>query len=255
MLPLPGKLHANEKCMNPSMLKRAILATTIIVPVLLILFFSLMTRNEYVRLETYYDLRNPNFDPSYLEALGCTPSFQDSVHRIPDFSLVNQDSQRVTRKNLEGNIYIAHFFLTRCPNNVCSTTTSALARIQEVCKKYDDVKIVSYSIDPEFDTPERLRDYAARFEADHNIWTFLTGAKDEIYQQAICGYFVTLTDQNGDLGDHTDRFLLVDKEGRIRGTDSKQGNPRPSYRGTQRDEVERLIAEIQILHKEYEREK
>lgn len=240
--------------MNPSLLKRAILATTIIVPVLLILFFTFATHNEYVRLETYYDLRNPDFDPSYIEALGCAPNFVDSVHRVPPFSLINQDSQRVTQADFDDDIYIAHFFLTRCPNNVCSTTTSALARVQEVCKKYDDVKILSYSIDPEFDTPERLRQYADRFEADHEVWTFLTGDKEEIYNQAICGYFVTLTSKNGDLGDHTDRFLLIDKEGRIRGTDSEKGNPRPSYRGTQRDEVERLIAEIQILHKEYERQ-
>ncbi|MEM6299499.1 MAG: SCO family protein, partial [Bacteroidota bacterium] len=205
------------------------------------------------RLETYYDLRNPDFDPGYLDALGCEPNFKDSVHRIPDFHLTNQDGETVTQADFDGNIYIAHFFLTRCPNNICSTTTSALARVQEVCKKYDDVKIVSYSIDPEFDTPERMKKYAKLYEADHDVWTFLTGDKNEIYNQAICGYFVTLTDQGGDLSDHTDRFILVDKEGRIRGSnEDKTENARPSYRGTMRDEVERLIHEIQVLHREYE---
>ncbi|MGF1534454.1 MAG: SCO family protein [Bernardetiaceae bacterium] len=238
--------------MNQKVRKQSILATTVIVPVLLILFFTFATKNEYIRLETYYDLRNPDFDPAFLEAMDCSPHFKDSIHHIPPFQLINQDGQPVTEADLAGKVYVAHFFLTRCPNNVCSTTTSALVRVQELCKKYDDLRIVSYTIDPEFDTPERMKTYAQRYEADHNKWWFLTGQKDVIYNQAVCGYFVTLSSKEGSLDDHTDRFILVDKEGRIRGTNSKEGNARPSYRGTARDEVERLIAEIQILYKEYE---
>jgi protein SCO1/2 len=118
-------------------------------------------------------------------------------------------------------------------------------RVQEAFANPEyDIHLLSFSIDPEYDSPEILRQYATTYRANGDYWHFLTGDKAEIYQQAHCSYFVAAQSQ-GDYStiDHADKLILVDKERRIRGY----------YSGTSRQEVDRLITEIQLLLKEYQR--
>ncbi|MCC5943816.1 MAG: SCO family protein [Bernardetiaceae bacterium] len=223
--------------------KWLILGAIFIVPIFfIILVYS--GENEYTTLDIYYDLRNPEFDPGFIEANDCEPNFKDSVHHVRHFELINQDSQQVKEADMRGKIYVANFILTRCTQNICPQMSSELVRVQEAFGEREDVRIASFSIDPEHDTPYKLRKYAALYKANTKHWMFFTGEKEQIHQLAKCSYFIAIEDGGSYASlDHSDRFILIDKEGKIRGY----------YNGTSRQDVDRLINELQLLMREYER--
>lgn len=99
--------------------------------------------------------------------------------------------------------------------------------------------ILSHSVDPERDTPERLADYAERMGADTSQWKFLTGDKEDLYDQAQDGYFLTAMPSDTAAGGffHSDTFVLIDKLDRIRGY----------YDGTSTDEVDEMISHVYQL--------
>lgn len=175
----------------------------------------------------------------------CPPNKVDGIHRIPAFSFINQDGQPFSDKELEGKIYVADFFFTRCPD-ICLTMSSELARVHEAMKKHDDVIILSHTVDPAFDSAQVLKAYAQRYGADTRQWIFVTGDKEAIYKQARCGYYISAKPATSDTEldfIHSDKLVLVDKEKRIRGY----------YSGTRREDVDRLITEIQVLLTEYKK--
>lgn len=232
----------NIDFMNKS-LKILILSLTLLLPIGVISFLHGFGENKFKRLTLYHDLTNPEYDPGFLKANGCEGNFRDSVHHIPDFSLLNQDGKQVGAEIMKGKIIVADFFFTKCPD-ICITLSSELIRVQEAFENNPEVMILSHSVDPGNDTPEALHDYAERYGADTEKWIFLTGEKKELYNLIRCGYFVSANEvpTNPDSFIHTDKMVLLDKEGRIRGY----------YTGTERKDVDRLITEIQILKKEYE---
>lgn len=218
----------------------AILLILLVLPVFFI-GFLLTGKTMHKTLDIMYSLRNPEFDPTFITSNGCTPNFEDSTHRTIPFSLTNQLGQTMTEKDLRGNIYVANFILTRCTQNICPKMASELIRVQEAFKHEKDVKIVSYSIDPTYDTPEILNQYAAKYGADNSKWFFLTGTEEQIFQQAKCSYFLPAEKKDTYVNiDHSERFVLVDKKGQIRGY----------YKGTELVDVDRLIHEIQVLRLE-----
>jgi protein SCO1/2 len=171
----------------------------------------------------------------------CPGNEIDGVHRIPDFSFIDQDSNVFTNDNLSGDIHIANFFFTRCPG-ICLTMTEQMRRVAEVYGDAEDVQIIGYSVDPEFDTPDKLRNYQVKKKADYSNWTMLTGDQKEIYRLAHCGYFIP-AGPNPDVENdfvHSDKFMLIDKNGRIRGF----------YSGTDPKDVDRLIIETELLRNE-----
>ncbi len=216
----------------------------LLIPALIYLFLISFGENHYKKLTVYYDLRNPDFDPMALTANACAPNFRDSVHCVPAFSFTNQNGQTVTEKDFLGKITVVDFFFARCPD-ICIELSSQLVRVQEAFQERSDFKILSHSVDPEHDSVKVLKDYAQRYGAKDGFWTFVTGPKDALYTQARCGYLVPVTEpkQQAKPTDyiHTEKIILVDKEGRIRGY----------YDGTKELEVDRLIAEAQLLMKEY----
>mgnify|MGYP000361110101 CR=1 FL=1 len=163
-------------------------------------------------------------------------------HIIADFNLTNQEGQQITRKDVEGKIYIADFFFTTC-GNICPKMTYQMERINEFYKKDDDIMFVSHSVTPEIDSVPVLKKYAIEHNVVSPKWHLLTGDKDHIYELARKSYFSAKIDWKGDLGDfiHTENFCLIDKEGRIRGY----------YDGTSTEDVNTLIKEIKILQAEY----
>jgi protein SCO1/2 len=226
------------------MKKKLILGIIFLLPLSLVFFLN-SGETKFKPLDIYYDLRNPEFDPSFLTAKNCPPNFVDSIWRVRDFALKDQNNRDFSLKNVEGKIFVANFILTRCTNSICPTMVAELVRVQEAFANPEyDIHLLSFSIDPEYDSPEILRQYATTYRANGDYWHFLTGDKAEIYQQAHCSYFVAAQSQ-GDYStiDHADKLILVDKERRIRGY----------YSGTSRQEVDRLITEIQLLLKEYQR--
>ncbi len=214
---------------NKKLVKAGLLTLMIGLPVFIYLFLVTFGENQF-ELQVY----NP-------KSVDC-PS-DDSIHRVPAFVLFDQDSNRFTNKDLDNKIYVANFILTRCPNGICPTMSNEFIRVQEEFKENDDVRLVSYSIDPEFDTPSILKKFGDYYGANPTVWKFLTGSPQEIYQQSRCGYFVAVRmNEDGSFDfDHDKRMILIDKEKRIRGF----------YDGTNREEVDRLIVEMKILLKSY----
>ena len=140
-----------------------------------------------------------------------------AIGTVPEFHFTTQEGKPLTRDDLLGKVWVIDFFFTRCPGP-CPMMNSKLAEISKELKKAKDVRLVSLSIDPEHDTPEVLKEYASRFNADPNRWIFLTGPKDQVDAFTTKGMFQALsTDPSNPANTvHSTRFLVIDREGKIR---------------------------------------
>lgn len=162
-------------------------------------------------------------------------------HKIPAFRFLNQDSVWVSEQDMEGKIYIADFFFTSCPT-ICPKMKTQLLRIYERYATNDAVRILSHSIDPAYDTPSVLKQYAERLHVKAPRWNMLTGDKAAIYKLGEKSYMVTAQEDKNEAGGfvHSGAFILVDKNRHVRGI----------YDGTQEAEVNHLIEDIEILLQE-----
>lgn len=162
-------------------------------------------------------------------------------HRIADFKLVNQNGDTITLQNLEGKIYVADFFFTTCPT-ICPKMSDQMQRVYKNYLNNPDVLILSHTVMPEVDSVSVLKAYANKYAANADKWMFLTGPKEDIYQLARKSYFAVISEGDGGVNDfiHTENFVLVDRQKRIRGF----------YDGTSEKDVDRLIKEIGYLLKE-----
>ncbi len=163
------------------------------------------------------------------------------IKALPDFALTERSGKSFGLDQLKGRVWVADFFYTRCPGP-CAALSTRMGEVQRAVAGFDDVRLVSISSDPERDTPEVLRDYAARFGAGPR-WLFLTGAKDTIYELANKGFLLSLTEDKANVTEpitHATRLVLVDRAGTIRGY----------YDGTTSEGVARLIADLKGLRAE-----
>jgi protein SCO1/2 len=141
---------------------------------------------------------------------------------LPDFALVDQDGSGFGSDELRGTVWIADFIFTRCPD-MCPMLSSVMARVQRQLEEdpaFADVRLVSISVDPEYDTPERLATYAAKYGAERDRWFFLTGARQAIWRLSKDGFRLPVDESPGSADApilHTDKFVLTDRDGRIRG--------------------------------------
>ena len=162
-------------------------------------------------------------------------------YTVGGFNLVNQDSMEVTRVSYQNKITIADFFFTSCPT-ICPVMKTQMLRIYETIEDDDDVLLLSHTIDPAHDTVALLHQYAKNLGVNSSHWQFLTGNKDSIY--ALAETYMVIADEEPDAPGgfvHSGAFLLIDKEQRIRGV----------YDGTEPDQVDILINDIDLLRKEY----
>jgi len=186
----------------------------------------------------------PVYNPSQINDSLVDPSMQGkgTGHRIADFSLTSQEGKSITQKDLEGKIYVADFFFTTC-GSICPKMTSQLTRVQEKYKQNDKVRILSHTVLPEEDSVEAMANYALQYGADSHMWLFLTGDKKQIYELARKSYFVmkevAVGEGDGGKSDfiHTENFVLVDSQKRIRGY----------YDGTSKEEVDQLLLDMDKL--------
>lgn len=164
-------------------------------------------------------------------------------HHIANFQFVDQDSALITNETFKDQIYVADFFFTSC-RTICPIMKTQMLRVYEATADIPNVKLLSHSIDPEYDTVALLHSFAERLGVSSNRWHFVTGVKDSIYKIAQTSYFATAMEDKSEPDGfiHSGAFLLVDKQQRIRG----------KYDGTKEDDVNRLIADIARLKKEYE---
>jgi protein SCO1 len=162
-------------------------------------------------------------------------------HKIAPFQFVDQDSAIITNATFKDKIYVADFFFTTC-RTICPIMKKEMLKVYEATASMPDVLILSHTIDPEYDTVALLHDFAKRLGITDNRWHFVTGVKDSIYKIAQTSYFATAledkTEPDGFI--HSGAFLLIDKQGRIRG----------KYDGTKDEEIGRLIGDIKRLRDE-----
>jgi protein SCO1/2 len=138
-----------------------------------------------------------------------------SVHnRVSDFSLTDQNGAPLALSDLQGKIWVADFIFTNCVT-ICPLMTEEMAKLQKQFAS-EDVTFVSFSVDPERDTPEVLSHYAARYGVVHDRWVFLTGEKTTIYQLARESFNLAAGHQGSEIL-HSTRFVLVDRQGQVRG--------------------------------------
>jgi protein SCO1 len=166
------------------------------------------------------------------------PVLGPAGHRIDSFHMASQSDEKVT--NAQGKIVVTDFFFTHCPT-ICPKMTRNMKRVQQTFGNDDQLLIQSFSVDPLRDSVRRLSEYAAQFGIGGN-WQLLTGDKREIYRLARKSFFVDATDGDGGPGDfiHSDRFILTDEKGRIRGY----------YSGTNDKDITQLIKDITKLKNE-----
>lgn len=211
-------------------LQGLVLLCILMIPILIILFLRTFGSNQYDIPIFYQDgVENPFKECNVVES---------GQHYIPDFGLTDQYSKPRGRNEMKDMITVVDFFFTSCPS-ICPIMSKEMERVDDAFRNEPGVQIFSISIDPEYDTPEILAAYAEEHEATPGKWHFLTGDKAKIYDLARCGFILPTLDGKGVAEDfvHSDKFVLVDRQGRIRGY----------YSGTNRDEVDRLILEIKIL--------
>ncbi len=162
-------------------------------------------------------------------------------HKIADFELLNQNGDTITNENYKDKIYVADFFFTRCAT-ICPVMTTNMAVLQDYFETDDQILFLSHSVTPVMDSIPILRMYADAKGVDDSKWNITTGNKKHIYELARKSYFAVL--EEGDGGDqdfiHTEQFVLVDTKRQIRGF----------YDGTDKNEMERIIKDIEILKKE-----
>ena len=163
-------------------------------------------------------------------------------HTIADFKLVNQNGKTVTNKDYTDKIYIADFFFTRC-QTICIAMAYNMSELQEHYKKDNDIMFLSHSVTPVMDSVSVLKKYAIEKGVIDGKWNVTTGSKKHIYELARKSYFAVLDEGTGDENDfiHTEQFVLVDKERRIRGY----------YDGTDKKDMEKLKNDVVLLKEEY----
>lgn len=214
---------------NPRLQKVAFLVAILLLPSLFYLFLY-TGANNFKRLPIYGPKELSESNP------------KDTIyHKIPDFSLTNQNGETVSLSDLEGKIYVADFFFATCPT-ICPKMTTHMLELQKHFYDLEDFHLISYTVNPEHDTPEVLKEYAEKVRAKDSVWDFVTGPKKEIYDLALNGYLVNAMEDEMAAGGflHSQWLVLVDKQGRIRGY----------FDGTSTVETNDLMDAIEILFKE-----
>lgn len=141
---------------------------------------------------------------------------------IPPFSLASHSGVKLGRSELTGKVWAANFIFTRCAAT-CPMQTYRMGQLQKSladARGWSDIRLVSFSVDPEHDTVEVLSEYAAQAGAQAGQWHFLTGARDEIWQLSTNGFKLAVGEPPPDAGSplfHSPMLVVVDRRGRIRG--------------------------------------
>ena len=201
----------------------------------LIMFYKILTPKKLL----------PIYQPAEVNFKLVDSSLQHikKFHKISNFNLVNQNGNNISQEFYHNKIYVADFFFTTCPS-ICPIMTNNMLKVQEKIKNDPNILIVSFSVDPKTDSVAQLKRYAKEKGVDDLKWNLLTGDKRQIYDLARKSFFVAEIDKDSDSNDiiHTENFVLVDPDKRIRGF----------YDGTNLDEIKNLILDLSLLKGEYQ---
>jgi protein SCO1/2 len=166
-------------------------------------------------------------------------SQMDTVyHTVTDFNGFDQKGKAFSQKDLNNSIYIANFFFASC-KDVCPTMNRRLSKVYEKFKEFSEIEIVSFTVDPENDSFIVLDAYAGKFNADPAIWHFVKTTRDDLVK--IGQSFLLPVSKEDKTIDHSQQFILVDKQKRIRGV----------YDSFSDADIKRLEEDIKVLLYEY----
>ena len=188
--------------------------------------------------------RLPIYQPAMVnyELVDSTLQHVKKFHKIAPFSLTNQNGKIVTEQDYNNKIYVADFFFTTCPS-ICPKMTDNMGQLQNEFLEDSQIKFISFSVTPQIDSVQQLKKYAIEKGVNDSKWNLVTGNKKEIYSLARKSYLAVKDDGDGGQFDmiHTENFILVDPEKRIRGF----------YDGTDIEAMKTLITDISILKEEF----
>jgi protein SCO1/2 len=167
-----------------------------------------------------------------------------AISAVPPFSLIERSGRPVSRDDLAGQPWVADFIFTRC-SGMCPALSARMGELRRQLRERGlQARLVSFSVDPTHDTPEVLRSYAKQFGADDDGWLFVTGDRDALYELIGQGFRLSVAERSaqdaeagGELITHSDRFVLVDAEGQIRGY----------YHGTDPEALPALLRDLAAL--------
>ncbi len=191
------------------------------------------------RVESMPYFNEASFLPHWIDV--GTDSLKD-FHKIPSFSLIDQDSAVATDKTLDNKIYVANFFFTTCPG-ICPQMTDNMGILQEEFLDDDEVLLISHSVTPNRDRVKKLKGYASKRDIQSKTWHLLTGDREQIYDLGRNAYFIEENmgiEKTVDDFLHTENFVLVDKQKHIRGI----------YNGLNQTSIQQLIVDIETLKSE-----
>ena len=210
-------------------------------------FFGVLLVFSAVTIFLFYSALKPAkslpiYNPSDVnpELVDTTVQYISKYHTISDFSFTNQNGKSITQKDYEGKIYVADFFFTSC-KSICPKMTTNLVEVQKAFLDNSKVKLLSFSVMPDIDSVSVLKEYAKINSVIDSKWNLVTGDKKAIYAMARKSYLAVKQGKPEELYDmvHTENFVLVDSKRRIRGF----------YDGTKKEEIQRLIEDINWLCK------
>jgi protein SCO1 len=208
-------------------------------------YIAVVTVFSIVTLSLFYSALKPSktlpiYNPTDVnpELVDSTVQYVSKYHTISDFSFTNQNGKTITQKEYEGKIYVADFFFTTC-GSICPKMTTNLVDVQKAIQNNPKVMLLSHTVFPETDSVPALKAYAEKYGVIDAKWNLVTGDKKDIYTMARKSYLAVKLGRPDQLYDmvHTENFVLVDQKRRVRGF----------YDGTKKEDVERLIEDINWL--------
>jgi len=209
------------------------------------IFFGVMAVLSVIIISLFYSALKPKktlkiYNPSDVnpELVDSTKQYISKYHTIADFSFTNQNGKTITQKDYDGKIYVADFFFTTC-GSICPKMTANLEEVQQAIRNNPKVMLLSHTVTPETDSVPQLKAYALKHHVDDRKWNLVTGDKKDIYRMARQSYLAVKLGKPTELYDmvHTENFVLVDTKRRVRGF----------YDGTNKEDIARLIADINYL--------
>lgn len=181
--------------------------------------------------------------------------------KVPEFEFTNQDGETISNEDYLGKVYVVEFFFATCPT-ICPIMNENLLEVQDAFYGNMNFGIASFTINPEHDTPEVLKEHAEELGVKHPHWNFLTGDKEQIYELANKGFNIYARQDAAAEGgfEHSGFFALIDQEGYLRSRTDEAGNPIIFYQGSvprdqtsgkshESQQIDILIEDIEILLK------
>jgi protein SCO1/2 len=209
------------------------------------IFFGTFLVFSIITISLFYTVLKPKktlpiYNPADVnpELVDSTVQFVAKAHKIADFSFTNQNGKTITQKDYEGKIYVADFFFTTC-QSICPIMTTNMVDVQKAIINNPKVMLLSHTVTPDIDSVPVLKKYAILKGVIDTKWNLVTGDKKDIYSMARKSYLAVKLGKPDELYDmvHTENFVLVDAQRRVRGF----------YDGTKKEEIKRLIEDINWL--------